>query len=102
MTLKSVDLPAPFGPMTENTSPARTAKLTSASAASAPKLFDTPLDLEHDSAGHRAACRAAGRAATRRNPRRPVRREQHDQDQHQPDDDRVPLDVRRHLLLEQR
>ena len=42
MMLKSVDLPAPLGPMTEKTSPARTSRLTPESAARAPKLFDTP------------------------------------------------------------
>ncbi len=40
-TLKSVDLPAPFGPITEKTSPSRTVRLTSVSAASAPKLRET-------------------------------------------------------------
>src|SRR6267142_4329906 len=42
MMLKSVDLPAPLGPMTENTSPSLTMRLTRDRAARAPKLFDTP------------------------------------------------------------
>ena len=41
-TLKSVDLPAPFGPMTEKTWPWDTAKPTRLSAASAPKFLETP------------------------------------------------------------
>src|SRR2546425_1253190 len=40
-TLKSVDLPAPFGPITEKTWPASTAKLTRVSAASAPNRLET-------------------------------------------------------------
>src|SRR5439155_1223686 len=40
-TLNRVDLPAPFGPITENTWPASTATLTRVSAASAPKRLET-------------------------------------------------------------
>src|SRR5262249_20124815 len=42
---KSVVLPAPFGPIKPRTSPRRTVKLTSSSAARAPKYFERPLTV---------------------------------------------------------
>jgi len=42
ITLKSVDLPAPLGPMTEKISPGRTSNDTPLRAASAPKWRDRP------------------------------------------------------------
>src|SRR5262249_15433021 len=41
MTLKQVDLPAPFGPIRARNSPSSTEKLTSLTARRAPKDFDT-------------------------------------------------------------
>src|SRR5947208_16735767 len=42
ITLKSVDLPTPFGPLTEQISPGRTSDDTPLRAASAPKWRDRP------------------------------------------------------------
>ena len=41
MTLKSVDFPAPFGPITEKIAPRSTVRLTWESAASAPNRLET-------------------------------------------------------------
>src|SRR4030095_1606196 len=42
ISLNSVDLPAPFGPITERISSSCTAKLTSSTATSPPKRWDSP------------------------------------------------------------
>src|SRR6266478_8468759 len=42
ISLNSVDLPAPFGPITERISPSCTARLTSLTATSPPNRFDSP------------------------------------------------------------
>src|SRR5256885_133110 len=49
MQLKNVVLPAPLGPMTPVTSPARARRLTSSSACRPPKRIDTPLTVKTSS-----------------------------------------------------
>ena len=51
--LNSVVLPAPFGPITAKIAPSGTAKLTSATARSPLKFFETFVDLQER--GHRHA-----------------------------------------------
>src|SRR4051812_23474044 len=50
-TLKSVDLPAPFGPISAVIEPSATSKVTSSTAAIAPKRLDTFRTLSSASAG---------------------------------------------------
>src|SRR5438034_9693439 len=51
MTLKSVVLPAPFGPMMPRRSPARTSRLTSRTAVRPPKRFVTRSSVSTNSPG---------------------------------------------------
>ena len=101
MTLKSVDLPAPLGPMTEKTSPTRTSKLTPESAARAPKLFDTPSTASTTPAvipstpdTSSGGLPPGPGAHPPSEAQEPMGREEHDDDEHEPDHDRVPLHVR--------
>src|SRR2546429_57685 len=55
MTLKSVVLPAPFGPMMPSRSPARTSRLTSRTAVRPPKRFVTRSSVSTDSPGRSKA-----------------------------------------------
>src|SRR5437763_75399 len=64
-----VVLPAPFGPMSAWTSPALTERLTASVATTPPKCFDR--------------LRSSSMAA--KQPGDPLRREQHDDEQHDPD-----------------
>jgi hypothetical protein len=61
MTLMSVDLPEPFSPTMQCTSPGRTSRVTWSSAATPPKRFDTPLAT---SRGSRATIQALSLFAT--------------------------------------
>src|SRR5206468_1126096 len=54
MTLKSVVLPAPFGPMIPRRSPRRTSRLTARTAVRPPKRFVTPSSVSTGSPGSKA------------------------------------------------
>src|SRR5262245_14034421 len=89
MTLNSVDLPAPLGPMTEKTSPCRTARLTSARAASAPKLLPSPdtsrIGITRTGSGGRPPRSPQRRAEAEQ----PARHEEDDEDEDDADDHEV-------------
>src|SRR5437762_10836332 len=55
MTLKSVVLPAPFGPMMPSRSPARTSRLTARTAVRPPKRLVTRSSVSTDSPGANAS-----------------------------------------------
>ena len=69
--LTSVDLPAPFSPISAVTCPDRASGATSCSARTPGKLFDTPVS---DRMGRASAPGAAGRSAQGRLARPPARR----------------------------
>src|SRR5215813_10104570 len=77
ISLNRVDLPAPFGPITERISPSCTAKLTSFTATSPPKRLDNPSML-----------RSSPTASTLPPSKRAETEEAVRQDQHQRNEDR--------------
>src|SRR2546421_401775 len=88
MTLNSVVLPAPLGPMMPSRSPARTSRLTARTAVRPPKRLVTASSVST----RPPRPKPAGDA------REPVGRESHDEDQHDAVDDQVdPGEARLHL-----
>ena len=88
--LKSVVLPAPFGPISETISPSLTSMSRSETTRRPPNESETLLQLEQ---GHQTI-------STRFSPSRPFGPQDHQADQHEPDDD-VPrrLGLREHHVL---
>src|SRR3989454_74041 len=108
-TLKSVDLPAPFGPMTEKTWPSDTAKPTRLSAARASRRSRRGSAPR----GRRSSWRPSRPRGLRPVPplpeadqppdaEEPRGHEQHDQHQDAADDDEVPVHERGRLVAEDR
>ena len=60
IALKAVVLPAPFGPISDRTSPSRTSRLRSSMAARPPKRIAEPLDREQRGGRHGAASPCRG------------------------------------------
>src|SRR5438105_5840335 len=79
ITLKSVVLPAPFGPMMPSRSPARTSRLTARTAVRPPKRLVTDSSVST----------VPPRPPAPGDARQPLRREAHDEDQHDAVDDQV-------------
>src|SRR5690242_18938532 len=79
MTLKSVVLPAPLGPMMPSRSPARTSRLTARTAVRPPNRLVTASSVST----------IPPRPPARGDARQPLGREAHDQDQHGAVDDEV-------------
>src|SRR6185437_4140868 len=64
MRLNSVDLPAPFGPISAVSEPAGTSKVTSRTAATPPNDFDTPFSRSTAGASSSAAAKDGPSAAS--------------------------------------
>src|SRR5213594_1402850 len=79
MTLNSVVLPAPLGPMMPSRSPARTSRLTARTAVRPPKRLVTASSVST----------RPPRTEPARDPGEPLGRESHDEDQHDAVDDEV-------------
>src|SRR5262249_10550429 len=100
MTLKSVDLPAPLGPITARASPGSTARSTASTATSPPKRRESE---RHSSSGTGRLRLAARGPCSRVFPHQTpdaLGRQHHEGDEHGAEDERPELGDFRKLVLE--
>src|ERR1041385_7473353 len=100
MTLNSVDLPAPLGPITARTSPTSTARSTASTATSPPNRRESE---RHSSSGTGRPLGARGRFTLRVFPYQApdaLGRQQHEGDEHGAEDERPELGDFRQLVLQ--
>src|SRR5262245_14003666 len=103
--LKTVDLPAPLGPMTARISPGSTVRSTLSTATSAPKRRTRPLHSSSGTGRLLAVARvgdvAFGQQSAGQNPPDALRREHHEDDEDGAEDERPEVGQLRQVMLEE-
>src|SRR5689334_23929158 len=100
MTLNSVDLPAPFGPITARTSPGSIARSTASTATSPPKRRVRPRHSSSGTGRLRLAARPLGARVLSYQAPDAFRRQHHERDEHGAEDQRPQLGRFRELVLQ--
>src|SRR5215467_11661009 len=100
MTLKSVDLPAPFGPITARTSPGSIARSTASTAMSPPKRRERPRHSSSGTGRLRLAARRLGARVFGNQAPDAFRRQHYEGDEHGAEDQRPQLGRFRELMLQ--